>query len=327
MSKKLIITLGDPFSINVELVAKNFAELPAHTLIIGSRFHWQDQLSALGVELPNIQYIHTSEQWQDRGVHFLDCGGTAKRASALSAQERGAIAVQTLESLNQDKFLAKLAVRNQVAVLTMPIDKHACHSAGFKYLGHTEFFSELSACATLMLLAGPRLRVGLASNHLALSQVSAQLSPERILQKLELLHYALQKYLGIKNPKIAVCGLNPHCGDGGLFGDEESRIIEPALRSFRKNVHGPFPADTIFFQALQGKFDAVLAMYHDQGLGPLKTVHFDEAVNVTCGLPYLRLSPDHGPAKDLFLANKASARSFEQALHWVSQFHKDDQDE
>ncbi|MCX6129993.1 MAG: 4-hydroxythreonine-4-phosphate dehydrogenase PdxA, partial [Proteobacteria bacterium] len=236
----------------------------------------------------------------------------------LSELERGQIAVTALESLSRKDLKLK-----DLAVLTSPIDKHSCALAGFKFPGQTEYFEKIWAKDGLMILAGPRLRVGLATNHLALRDVSAALSLNLIVQKLRLFHDSLQTIFGIAKPRLAVAGLNPHCGDGGLFGDEDQKIIAPAVAVAREkglDVKGPLPADTIFFRALSGDFDGVLAMYHDQGLGPLKTVHFYDAINVTGGLPHLRLSPDHGPAAELYGRSGARSDSFRAALLQVRQY-------
>ncbi len=318
MDATLVVSLGDPFSVNIELLAKQFTDLSPNTVLVGSFFHWEDQVQSLNFKLPKLRKITHWEEWTPGQQHFLDIGGQQLRASALSSSERGSIAVKALHKLAELAALADST--KKIAILTCPIDKHACSEAGFRYPGHTEFFSELSHCKTLMLLAGPRLKVGLVTNHLALADVSAALTQQGILEKLAILYRSLIEIFGIASPKIAVCGLNPHCSDGGLFGNEEACVIAPALALFGKNVVGPLAADTVFYQAFQGKFDAVLAMYHDQGLGPLKTVHFDEAVNISCGLPYLRVSPDHGPAKDLFLQNKASTRSLAQALQLAHKY-------
>ena len=146
-----------------------------------------------------------------------------------------------------------------------------------------------------MILAGPKLRVGLATNHLALKDVPKALNQDLVRRKIELLKSSLAKILGLEFAKIGVCALNPHASDNGLFGDEEEKNIRAChISSFENDVTGPFPADTLFHFAYTGQYDGVLAMYHDQGLGPLKTVHFYDAVNITGGLKHLRVSPDHG---------------------------------
>ncbi len=309
MSRKLILTLGDPYSVNIELLNSCLSpHKNISTILVGSAYHFQNQSSLSYTPIKNF------EEAKPNTLSFLDIGGVQKPADTLSPRERGEISNNSLYAL----FPYVNHSKEKLAVLTCPIDKFAAHAAGFSFAGHTEFFSEKSSCETLMLLAGPKLRVGLATNHLALKDVSKTLNIKLIQKKLSILHSTLKNLFHISSPHIAVCGLNPHCSDGGLFGDEEELFIKPAIQEFQKStpdrIHGPLPADTVFYRALNNSYDAVLAMYHDQGLGPLKTVHFDEAVNITCGLPYLRVSPDHGPAKDLFMQNKASVRSMQEAL-------------
>ena len=202
----------------------------------------------------------------------------------MSEFRRGELSVKALE------LLKEIPDETNFSVLTCPIDKKACVEAGYKYPGQTEYFTDIWQGESIMILAGPKLRVGLATNHLALNDVSANLSTDLIEKKIELLQSTLSKVLGLKSPKIGVCGLNPHASDGGLFGNEEESVIGPAIEKFSADVTGPFPADTLFHFAYNGQYDGVLAMYHDQGLGPLKTVHFYDAVNITGGLKHLRVS-------------------------------------
>ena len=206
-------------------------------------------------------------------------------------------------------------------------DLIANHVSQFKYYPRMAVEHHWQGEA-LMLLAGPKLRVGLATNHLPLKDVPKAMTQPLILRKLAIFAEGLRNIYGITHPKIAVCGLNPHCGDRGLFGSEEIEIIRPAIEAFQNNfawttVSGPLPADTVFHSAAQGLFDGVLAMYHDQGLGPLKTIHFDTAVNVSVGLRNLRVSPDHGPAASLYGKGTASMKSFTAAFDlcekWLEQ--------
>lgn len=297
----LLVTLGDPFSVNVELAARVLAP-EARATLVGSAWHWHEQLRRLGISAP-------------AAVAFEDVGdpSLARPAETLTERERGLLSVRALE-----RAIALSATVPRAAVLTAPIDKHACHAAGFAHPGQTEFFAEAWQGRAIMILAGPRLRVGLVTNHLALRDVAPQLTTELVAMKLELFARTLRDAFGIPRPRIAICGLNPHAGDRGLFGDEERRVIAPAIEGLRARLAaeltGPVPADTAFFRGYTGVFDGVLAMYHDQGLGPLKTVHFDDAINLSGGLKHLRVSPDHGPAQDLYLAGKASPKSFAAAL-------------
>jgi 4-hydroxythreonine-4-phosphate dehydrogenase len=188
------------------------------------------------------------------------------------------------------------------ALCTAPVSKEAITRAGVPFVGHTELLAEAFGCEVLMLMDGPRLRVALATNHLPLLEVPRALSTPRLLAALTLLDGALARVLG-RRPRIAVCGLNPHAGEGGVFGDEEVRVIAPAVAQARRrrlDVHGPFAADGLFAKAAAGfPFDVALAMFHDQGLVATKTLDFARTVNVTLGLPVPRTSPDHGVAYDI----------------------------
>jgi len=202
------------------------------------------------------------------------------------------------------------------AMVTGPIAKSALHAAGYPFPGHTEMLASL--CQTsdyAMMMAGDRLRVSLVTIHAPLAEVAAMLDLEEILRIIRLTYHALVRDFGISSPRIAVAGFNPHAGEGGLFGDEEERKISPAVsRAIAAGwqVTGPLPPDTVFNRALTGEFDAVVCMYHDQGLIPFKLIHFVDGVNVTLGLPIVRSSVDHGTAYDIAgkgLANPTSLRA------------------
>jgi 4-hydroxythreonine-4-phosphate dehydrogenase len=203
------------------------------------------------------------------------------------------------------------------ALATAPLNKFWLHEAGHRYDGHTEYLAEIAGMPATMMLAGPRLRVVLVTTHLALAKVPSVLTTERIVAAGRTTSDHLARFHRIAKPRLAVAALNPHAGEGGLFGDEESRIIAPAVARLRRSgvdASGPFPADTLFAAAVSGAYDAVLCMYHDQALIPLKLVDFREAVNVSMGLPFLRTSPDHGTAYDLAGTGKASADSMEASI-------------
>lgn len=195
------------------------------------------------------------------------------------------------------------------AIVTAPIDKSAFHAGGWHYPGHTEMLAELAGvphvamlmAAETTALGGP-LRVILATTHLALRDVPAALSADLLVEQATLTSHSLRGGWGIKRPRLALCAVNPHASDGGLFGDEEARIVVPALeRLAAAGVHaaGPIPADTVFTRAIRGEFDAVIAPYHDVGMAAFKTAAFGSGVNVTLGLPFPRTSPDHGTALDI----------------------------
>ena len=309
----LLVTLGDPLSVNIEAMQQLLAKFPENirTVFIGSWVQWQRQCS-----LASKPLFRAVNSWDDidSGLNFWDVdpqGGDIHPAQ-LSELQRGQIAVKSLELVRTYPSL------DGAAVLTCPIDKFSCQKAGFPFPGQTEFFESLADKEGIMILAGPKLKVGLATNHLALQDVPKALSAELIQKKFGLMAQTIREIYKRDKVTLAVTGLNPHCGDQGMFGREDLDIIKPAMDNLSSKSHdigvGPVPADTAFFQAYSGTYDGVLAMYHDQGLGPLKTVHFYDAVNITGGLPFLRVSPDHGPAADKFAKNEANIQSFTAAL-------------
>lgn len=203
-------------------------------------------------------------------------------------------------------------------LVTAPISKAMWHAAGHPYPGHTELLAALTGAAEVrMMLAGKQLRVILVTTHLPLAQVPHALSCERIAHTITLAATHLRRFHGPQQPRLVVAGLNPHAGEAGAFGDEEHRLIRPAVEQARAegfDVVGPLSADTVFVRAVRGEFDAVICQYHDQALIPLKLLSWEDGVNVTLGLPIVRTSPDHGTAFDIAGHNKASPRSMQAAL-------------
>ena len=203
------------------------------------------------------------------------------------------------------------------ALTTCPISKKSLQQAGYPYPGHTEMLADLTRTTRVrMMMAGPRLKVVLVTIHVAVRQVSDLLTQEEVMDCIAMTRAALQRDFAISAPRIAVAGFNPHAGEEGLFGDEEARIIAPAIAasSGQGEVSGPWPPDTIFHKAAAGQYDAVIAMYHDQGLIPFKLLHFQDGVNVTLGLPLVRTSVDHGTAYDIAGQNLADPSSLAAAL-------------
>ncbi len=209
------------------------------------------------------------------------------------------------------------------AVVTAPISKAAMHLGGYRYPGHTELLAERCQAAEFaMMLAGDKFRVVLATIHCPIREVPGRLRQADLVRLLTLTNRSLISDFGLPRPCLGVAALNPHAGEGGLFGDEESRIIQPAVAAAREDhidVVGPLPADTIFVRHQRGEFDAVVVMYHDQGLIPLKLLHFGDAVNVTLGLPIIRTSVDHGTAYDLAGTGQADPGSLKAALRLATQ--------
>lgn len=226
--------------------------------------------------------------------------------------------VATAHCMGQSIEMAVRLVENGwcSALVTCPIGKKSLQQAGFPYPGHTEMLAALTGTDKVrMMMAGPRLKVVLVTIHVPLARVSELLSQENIVDCIRMTRGALQRDFGLVSPRIAVAGLNPHGGEEGLFGDEEERLIRPAVARFADDmISGPWPPDTVFHKAVAGGFDAVIAMYHDQGLIPFKLLHFQDGVNVTLGLPLVRTSVDHGTAYDIAGQNQADPSSLSAAL-------------
>ena len=236
--------------------------------------------------------------WEDGAPNDLEAG----RAAAQGIEEA-----------------VRLALAGEVdAIVTGPVHKFALHAAGYRYPGVTEFLAHLAGdLPVAMMLATGRLRVVLVTTHLSLRDAIAALTTERVVQAGRIAVAALQQWWGITAPRLALCALNPHAGEGGLFGDEDERILRPAAIAL--DAAGPLPADTVFVKALRGEFDAVLAPYHDVGMTAVKVSGFGTGVNVTLGLPFIRTSPDHGTAFDIAGKGIADAGSMRSALELAVQ--------
>ncbi len=259
------------------------------------------------------------------GVYLLDLGNLAgkKFRTGRVSKVCGRAAIEYIETAVR---LARMGAVD--AIVTAPISKEAAKLAGFKFPGHTEFLAHLSGTRDFaMMLAGVPgaamvpggpLRVVLVTTHLALKDVGARLNKKEILRVIRLTRRSLRDWFGIRRPRLAVCALNPHAGEGSAFGDEEKRIIAPAVAAARREgngkIEGPLAADALFYRAYRGDFDAVVVMYHDQGLIPLKMIAFDRGVNVTLGLPFVRTSPDHGTGFDIAGKGIARPESMKEAI-------------
>jgi len=257
----------------------------------------------------------------------LDPNGLADLAERFAAspslssddEAAGTVAARAIE-----RAVGSALAGDVHAIVTPPLHKPSLHAAGWNFAGQTEMLSGLTGvgCVGMLMAAettrlGAPLRVLLATTHLPLRAVVEALTEDLLVDQITLLANALRSDWGIDRPRIAMCALNPHASDGGLFGDEEERIVSPALARTRQagiDVCGPLPADTVFTRALDGQFDAVVAPYHDVGMAAFKTVSFGTGVNVTIGLPFIRTSPDHGTAFDIAGTGKADATSMVQAL-------------
>jgi 4-hydroxythreonine-4-phosphate dehydrogenase len=284
----LAVTLGDPRGIGAEIVRAALATPEvadaAHCIVVGP--------SGAGVAVEE-----SVGEWHGRPGH------STRELAAVA----GGLAAKAIE---RAVVLAQLGAVQ--GIVTAPIDKLALADAGYADPGHTEMLERLTGAPTAMMLASPRLRVVLATTHIALRDVPRQLTQAALVRAARLTRQGLQDWFGIAEPRLALCAMNPHAGDGGRFGDEDERILAPAARE--SGAAGPFPADTVFVRAMRGEFDAVIAPYHDVGMTAIKVASFGEGVNVTLGLPFPRTSPDHGTALDIAGQGKADPNSMIQAI-------------
>ena len=321
----IAITMGDPMGIGPEVVAKALCDPSIMRLgkfvVYGQNQPLVDAAECAGMR-PFWFRIAKENMPTTRGVAaepvVLDYGHEDSLPHAHAPSRAGGLLSKAfVEDAIADALRPIGDARRVDAVVTGPISKESWSMAGFKWPGHTELFAaRCKATRHTMLFESPRLRVALATAHVPLMDIRNMLTIGRVFDPIDL-GYNYCRQLGIEKPKIAVCGLNPHAGEHGLFGDEEERVIAPAIEIARRNgidVRGPFPGDTIFIDAAAGKWDLVVAMYHDQGLIPVKLLGFDRAVNVTIGLSMVRTSPDHGTAFDIASKNTASPNSMKAAI-------------
>ena len=321
--KPLALTLGDPAGIGPEIVAKALAHdaiLRDRVVVVGSALALQDALTRYAPEF-HIKLVNLRDEMpefheHDIALHSVASINTLPAQGKVSAEAGRAAydAIVEAAQLSLDGHTCGMA--------TAPINKLALRAAGISEPGHTEILARLSglegSARFAMLFASEHLQVVLATIHLPLAQALAALTPELIFDKIKLTHEA-GKWLGKVNPKIAIAGINPHAGEGGMLGSDEQTVLMPAIHKAREhgfNVTDPQPPDTVFMRARSGEFDVVLAMYHDQGLIPVKLLGLDSAVNVTIGLPFLRSSVDHGTAFDIAGLGVASAANLLHVLRW-----------
>ena len=328
-SKPLAITLGDPAGIGPEIIAKAFREAPGltHGCFVAGELQClrRGALAAAGPDLPlPIACIESPAEAFSVPPNCIPLLEVARcdqppQLGEVSAQA-GRIAADCVI------WAARAALRGEIAgLVTAPLHKEALAAAGEPYPGHTELLQAQAAAhlgvtpgqlPVRMMLANDELRTVLVSIHMSLRDALDAVTRDNVLQTLSITHRALSALLG-RPPRIAVAGLNPHAGEGGLFGREEQEHISPALALARAqglDVHGPYAPDTVFMRARTGEFDVVVAMYHDQGLIPVKYLGVEKGVNVTLGLPLVRTSPDHGTAFDIAGTGRADAASLIEAI-------------
>ncbi len=306
--KPLAVSMGDPAGIGLELAARAWAMRDGAAppfVFYGDGDALARAATRVGADVSRLAVEHIALAVAEKP----GAPDAANAPATIAAIEAGVDAVRAGRAC---------------ALVTLPVAKQVLHSAGFGFPGHTEFIAHLArddpwphARGPVMLLAGATLKVALATIHVPLDQVARALSRDLIVAVGNVVHQALQRDFGIARPRLALCGLNPHAGENGAMGREEIEIINPAataLRDLGIDIGDAQPADSLFHEAARAKYDAIIAMYHDQGLIPLKTLHFWDAVNVTLGLPLVRTSPDHGTGFDIAGKGVANPTSFRAAL-------------
>ncbi|MFM8603902.1 MAG: 4-hydroxythreonine-4-phosphate dehydrogenase PdxA [Gemmatimonadota bacterium] len=289
----IAITLGDPRGIGPEIV---------RTALATSGIAGAARIVVVGPRGTGVPVDETVGDW---------AGGVGPSPDTEAGRARDALAGR-LAGLAIERAVALARAGAVQGIVTAPIDKAAFHRAGYDAPGHTEFLEQLTGAPTVMMLASPKLRVVLATTHLALREVPAALTRERLERTITIARRGLQEWFGIARPRLALAALNPHAGDHGRFGTEDDTLLAPVARELQ--VAGPIPADTVFVRAIQGEFDAVIAPYHDVGMTAIKVASFGEGVNITLGLPFPRTSPDHGTALDIAGTGRARADSMIEAI-------------
>jgi len=317
--KKLVITMGDPGGVGPEIILKALNSSEARNycipIVIGDASIIEEALNLLKLNL-QLRLIKSPEEsmptCQYRFIEVIHMGMIKKFKKNKPTAESGKACVSYI------KKAVEFSLEKRVdGIVTAPISKEALKIAGLKWPGHTELLADLSKTKdyAMMLVGGP-LRVILVTIHTALKNVPDLVTRGRVLKTIRLAKKACDMFK-IKNPRIAVAGLNPHAGEAGIFGDEEKKKIIPAIREAIKEgipISGPYPPDTIFYKAYKNEVDVIVCMYHDQGSIPLKMIAFDKGVNVTIGLPFVRTSPDHGTAYDIAWKGVANPSSMIEAI-------------
>lgn len=318
--KKIVITSGEPAGIGPD-ICLNLPDIENTELyIIADPVLINERISQLSENIKINVHQDTdklSEFYQKDKLNIIPLNLQSTSRPGILNPENSRYVLQMLD------LASDLCRQKKVnAMVTGPVQKSIINDAGFNFTGHTEYLADKSAATPVMMLATQSLRVALATTHLPLKDVSQAITKESLIETLTILHAFLKQQAGIKKPKILVCGLNPHAGENGNLGSEEIDTIIPVIEKLKKmnmDLLGPLPADTLFTSKYLDNADAVLAMYHDQGLPVLKFSGFGKAVNVTLGLPFVRTSVDHGTALDLAASGQASNSSLIEAISMAAQ--------
>ena len=332
MERKLIIagiSQGDINGIGYEVIIKALMEPLINELCIpvvyGSPKVAAYHRKALNINNFSFNNIRVAEEAHSKKANMLNCLDDNVRVElGKSTPHGGEAALKALDRVIEDLKAGKVDV-----LVTAPIDKHNIQSEHFSFPGHTEYLkSKFGAEEALMFMIGESLKIGIVTGHVPLSKVPEMITMDSVLKKIRLMNHSLQYDFGIRKPKIAVLGLNPHAGDNSLLGKEEADSINPAVQKAQQEgilAFGPFPADGFFGAGSFKSFDSILAMYHDQGLAPFKALSFDTGVNFTAGLPIVRTSPVHGTAFSIAGLGEASENSFRQALYLACDIYRNRQ--
>ncbi|MBX2962462.1 MAG: 4-hydroxythreonine-4-phosphate dehydrogenase PdxA [Cyclobacteriaceae bacterium] len=313
------ITVGDLNGIGPEVVIKALNDSRLTNLITpvvyGSTRVLSFYKKQLNLEEFNYGHIKSPGQYIPKTINVVNCWEEVIEITpGKPSKSAGTAARLALTQATQDLKAGLID-----AMVTAPIDKNTIHGDNFPFRGHTEYLADFFQTKNfLMLMVSETLRVGLVTEHVPLKDVASNITPELVTSKLQLLEQSLRKDFGINKPKLAVLGLNPHAGDGGLIGTEDENILKPIIQDWKnkgKIIAGPFPADGFFASGNYTRYDGVLAMYHDQGLVPFKLLSFENGVNYTAGLPVVRTSPDHGTAYAIAGKNQANETSLRQAIY------------
>ena len=315
---KIGISIGDTNGIGLEVIIKTLLDNQIYKyctpIVYGHTKVASYHRKALGINDFSFQVINQAEQAQRNKPNMINCWEEDVKIDLGESNENGGkYAFLSLQKATEDLISGKID-----ALVTAPINKHSIQSDEFRFAGHTEYIQEKAGgLDSLMFLMSDELKVGVVTAHIPVKDIADNITIDKIVSKLRLISSSLKNDFWIEKPKIAVLGLNPHAGDNGLLGNEDNDIIAPAIEAANKEgifAFGPYPADGFFGNKAYAKFDAVLAMYHDQGLIPFKTLSFNQGVNFTAGLNVVRTSPDHGTGFDIAGKNMASESSFREAL-------------
>ncbi len=320
------ISHGDINGIGYEVIIKTLMDNMINDLCVpivyGSPKVAAYHRKALNISNFSFNNIKSADEANLKKANMINCLDDDVRVElGKSTQQGGEAALISLERAVEDLINGKINI-----LITAPIDKKNIQSEKFSFKGHTEYLkSKTNAEDVLMFMISENMRIGFATGHVPLNKVSGMLTIDLLLRKIKLMNQSLLSDFGIRKPQIAILGLNPHAGDNSLLGSEEAEIIIPAMKQSEREgimTFGPFPADGFFGAGTFTKFDGVLAMYHDQGLGPFKAVSFDSGVNFTAGLPFVRTSPVHGTAFHIAGKGEASENSFRQAVYLACSIFK-----